>query len=78
MGKEIIIYTTSTCPYCNMLKEFFKQNNVTFKEVNVEDKPEKMQEIVTITGQMGVPQTQIDDQWIVGFDPEKIISTLAA
>ena len=76
MEKNITVYTTAQCPYCTMLKGFLNQNNIPFKEVNVEKDPIMMQKVVKQTGQMGVPQTEIDGKWVIGFDPERIMDTL--
>ncbi|HAM80653.1 glutaredoxin family protein [Ornithinibacillus bavariensis] len=76
MEKNITVYTTTHCPYCTMLKGFLSQKNIPFKEVNVEENPEMMYKIVKQTGQMGVPQTEINDKWVIGFDPESIIAAL--
>ncbi len=76
MEKNITVYTTTQCPYCTMLKGFLSQNNIPFKEVNVEKDPIMMQKIVKQTGQMGVPQTEINGKWVIGFDPEKIMDAL--
>lgn len=73
---SVTVYTTTRCPYCVMLKNFLTQQNVPFKEVNVEMNPEIMQELVRTTGQMGVPQSQVNGKWIVGFDPNGIMTAL--
>lgn len=73
---EVTVYTTTTCPYCVMVKDFLKENNIDFKEVNVETNPVIMQDLVRKTGQMGVPQTEVNGQWIVGFDPMGIMQAL--
>lgn len=72
MSKDITVYTTTQCPYCTMLKRFLSEDNIPFKEVNGENNPEQMEKVVKQTGQMGVPQTEIDGQWVIGFDPESI------
>lgn len=72
----ITIYTTSTCPYCKMAKEFFRENNVKYKEVDVGDDEKGLEEMVKKSGQMGVPVIDIDGKIIVGFDKEKIKKTL--
>ncbi len=64
----ITIYTTSVCPYCDMAKKYFKENNVKFKEINVSLNPKAAQEMVEKSGQMGVPVIDIDGQIIVGFN----------
>ncbi len=69
---NITVYTTSSCPFCVMLKNYFVENNIPFKEINLEKHPEKMDYVVSNTGQMGVPQTEVNGKWIVGFDPARI------
>jgi glutaredoxin len=59
-----------------MLKNFLSEQNIPFNEVNVETKPEIMQQLVKTTGQLGVPQTEVNGQWIVGFDPNNIMLAL--
>lgn len=70
---QITIYTTSTCPYCDMMKNFLKEQGLPFNEVNVQHDPIAANRLVKTTGQMGVPQTEINGQWILGFDPEKVM-----
>ncbi|MBD8069841.1 glutaredoxin family protein [Bacillus sp. PS06] len=70
------VYTTTRCPYCVMLKNFLADQNIPFKEVNVEENPEIMNQLVAKTGQMGVPQTEVNGKWIVGYDPNNIMLAL--
>lgn len=70
---QITVYTTSTCPYCDMMKNFLKEQGLPFNEVNVQHDPIAANRLVKTTGQMGVPQTEINGQWILGFDPEKVM-----
>ncbi len=74
--KNITVYTTTTCPFCVMVKQFLSEQNIPFKEINVERNPETMKKVVEATGQFGVPQTEIDGKWIVGFDPHGIMQAL--
>lgn len=76
MKNNITVYTTTQCPYCTMLKNFLSQNHIPFKEINVEQDPVMMEKVVKRTGQMGVPQTEINGKWVVGFDPEEIMNAL--
>ncbi|PAV28710.1 NrdH-redoxin [Virgibacillus profundi] len=69
---SVTVYTTAQCPYCVMLKNFLSEQNIPFNEVNVNTKPEMMQKLVQTTGQLGVPQTEVNGQWIVGYDPDNI------
>ena len=70
------VYTTSTCPYCTMLTDYLKEQGIPFEEVNVQLDPEAGQRLVATTGQMGVPQTEINGQWVIGFDPNGIQEAL--
>jgi glutaredoxin 3 len=73
---SITVYTTSRCPYCVMLKNFLSSQNILFKEVNVERNPEFINQLVRTTGQMGVPQTEVNGKWVIGFDPDNIMKAL--
>lgn len=75
--KNVTVYTTNSCPFCVMVKNFLNAQNIPFKEVNVEENPQLMYELVNKTGQMGVPQTEIDGEWVVGFDPNSIMRALS-
>ncbi|WP_346200687.1 glutaredoxin domain-containing protein [Caldifermentibacillus hisashii] len=76
MENKITVYTTTHCPYCTMLKNFLTQQNIPFKEVNVEKDPIMMRRLVNQTGQFGVPQTEINGKWIIGYDPQRIMAAL--
>jgi glutaredoxin 3 len=65
---DIIVYTSPTCPYCGMVKEFLSQRGISFEERDVSRNSSYAQELVRSTGQMGVPVTIIDGQIVVGFD----------
>jgi len=73
---EITVYVTSTCPYCEMMKNYLTENNLPFKEVNVEKDLIMATRLVNTTGEMGVPQTEINGEWVLGFDPETVNSLL--
>ncbi len=74
--KKITIYSTPTCVYCNMAKTFFKANNLSFTEYNVATDMEKRKEMIDKTGQMGVPVIDVGGDVVVGFNEEKLKSTL--
>jgi glutaredoxin 3 len=73
---QITVYTTNSCPYCVMMKNFLSNNGLPFKEVNVQQDQVAANRLVAKTGQLGVPQTEINGQWIIGFDPDKVMSLL--
>ncbi|MGC8812153.1 MAG: glutaredoxin family protein [Candidatus Aenigmatarchaeota archaeon] len=74
--KKVKIYTTPTCPYCEMAKTFFRENNVEFEEIDVSSDREAAMEMIEKSGQMGVPVIEIDDKIIVGFDVNAIKKAL--
>ncbi len=76
MDKKVVIYSTPTCHFCQMSKEFFKTHNVDFTDYDVSTDIKKRQEMVEKSGQMGVPVIFIDDEMIVGFDQQRIMSLL--
>jgi glutaredoxin 3 len=69
---KVTIYTTSSCPWCKRTKEFFKANKVKFTEKNVGEDMKAAQEMIKKSGQQGVPVTDIDGKFVVGFDEEKL------
>ena len=68
----INIYSTPSCPYCHMAKDYLKSKNIEFKDFNVAEDQEKAQEMMEKSGQMGVPVIEIDGNIIVGFDKPEI------
>lgn len=69
---QITVYTTNTCPYCVKMKNFLEEEGLSYKEVNVQQDPIAANRLVNTTGQMGVPQTEINGQWVIGFDPQRV------
>lgn len=75
--KEVKIYSTPTCHFCHMAKDFFEDEGVAFTEYNVAEDAEKRAEMMQKTGQMGVPVIEIGDEYVVGFNEPKIKELLA-
>ena len=73
---SVKIYTTSTCSFCKMAKEYFKKNNVKYDEINVEKDPKAAEEMIEKSGQMGVPVIEINGKVIVGFNRSEIEKAL--
>lgn len=73
---KITVYTTSTCPYCVMMTNFLKEKELSFQEINVQHDSIAAERLVKATGQMGVPQTEVNGQWVLGFDPEKVMQLI--
>jgi len=70
------IYSTPSCPYCFTLKMFLKEKNISFEEIDVSKDKAAADEMIKKSGQIGAPVVQIDDQYVVGFDKEKISKLL--
>ena len=69
---EVKIYSTPTCPYCKMAKQFLQENNIEFEDIDVASNQSAAQEMISKSGQMGVPVLEIKGQVVVGFDKAKI------
>ena len=76
MDKTVTIYSTPTCHFCQMTKEFLGEKGIAYTDYNVASDLEKRQEMIQKSGQMGVPVIVIGDELIVGFDKEKLESVL--
>lgn len=78
---KVKVYSTTTCPYCKMLKAYLKEKNVSFEDVLLDEQPEQIQASIDTCGSQGVPCTHIvkDDGSqvsILGFDKQKINEVL--
>ena len=74
---KVKIYTTPSCVYCKMAKDFFRENNVAYEEFDVASDAEKRQEMIEKSGQMGVPVIDIGGELITGFDKAKLKKLLS-
>ena len=72
MDKTVTIDSTPVCHFCHAAKDFFAENNIAFTEHDVAADLEKRQEMIDMTGQMGVPVIRIADDVIIGFDEAKL------
>ncbi|MDD5130031.1 MAG: glutaredoxin family protein [Candidatus Omnitrophica bacterium] len=76
MAKSVKVYSTSTCPWCIRVKQYLKDNNIEFQNLDVSIDQSAANEMMAKTGQMGVPVLDIGGEIIVGFDKERIKSAL--
>ncbi|MDD5505195.1 MAG: glutaredoxin domain-containing protein [Candidatus Omnitrophica bacterium] len=72
MAKSVKIYSTPTCPWCIRAKQFLKENDVEFQNIDVSGDQQAIDELMQKSGQMGVPVLDIEGEIIVGFDRERI------
>ena len=73
---EVVIYSTPTCHFCALSKDYFTKNNVPFTNYDVASDFEKRQEMIDMTGQMGVPVIRIGNDVVIGFDKKKLAELL--
>jgi len=74
--KKVTIYSTPTCHFCHIAKDFFKEKNIAFEDFNVSTDLEKRKEMLERSGQMGVPVIIIDHDLVVGFNKPQIMELL--
>lgn len=74
--QKVEIYSTPTCHFCHMAKDFFKANDISFTEYDVASDLEKRKKMLDLTNQMGVPVIVIDGDWVVGFNKPVIAKKL--
>jgi len=74
--EKVTIYSTPSCHFCHMAKDFFKEKGVEFEDFDVAQDLAKRKEMLDKSGQMGVPVIIIKDQIIVGFNRPRIIELL--
>lgn len=75
---NIKIYSTPSCPYCKLAKDFMAEKKIEFKEIDVAGDPSAANEMVKISGQMGVPVIDIEGQIIVGWNKDAIEEAVSA
>lgn len=73
---KVVVYSTPTCVYCKMAKDYFKEHNVAYEEKDVTMDMDAQEEMIEKSGQMGVPVIAIDGEMIIGFDQKRIAELL--
>lgn len=68
----ITVFTTNTCAYCKMVKQYLTLKGKEFTTVNLDENPEKRQELFEKTGAMTVPITQVGDDFIIGWNRQRL------
>jgi len=68
----IKLYSSPTCPYCIILREFLKRSNIEFEEIDVASNRDAAVEMIAKSGQMGVPVIDIDGTIIIGYNEAAI------
>jgi len=73
---NVKVYSTPTCPYCVKVKVYLDEKGIKYENFDVSSDKAKLEEMLKLSGQMGVPVLDIDGNIVVGFDKEKIDNLL--
>ncbi len=76
MAKKVIVYSTPTCPYCKMTKEYFVKHKVVYQDIDVSADQKAAEEMIQKSGQMGVPVIEVEGKIIIGFDQKRLAELL--
>lgn len=76
MAKNVIVYSTTVCPWCVKVKDFLKQNGIRYEERNAQENPTYAEELSQKSGGYAVPVIDIDGTIIIGFNVPKLKATL--
>ena len=74
--KKVSIYTTPSCVYCKMAKDYFSKHKVQYTELDVASDAKARDLMIQKTGQLGVPVIDIDGKYVVGFDQRRLAELL--
>lgn len=72
MNKRVILFSSSSCPWCSRAKNYLREKGVSVKEIRVDKDPDAAKDLVRMTGQMSVPVLLIGRATVTGFDKAKI------
>lgn len=74
--KRVTVYSGPGCPACGTLKTYLRRNGISFREVDISRDKRAAEKLVRRSGQMAVPQTDINGRLVVGFDQNKLDTLL--
>jgi len=76
--KTLKVFSTPTCPYCHMAKDYLKNKKVSFEDIDVSQDQNQARAMVERSGEMGVPQLWINDEVVIGFNKPVIDQLLGS
>ena len=76
MAKSVTIYSTPTCHFCQEAKAFFAEKGVQYTNYDVSTDAAKREEMIHMTGQLGVPVIVVDNDILIGFNRGKVAAKL--
>jgi len=69
--EQAIIYSTPWCQFCKHVEAYLDEKGYKYEKIDVQANPDKAQEMIDKSGQMGVPVTDIKGEIIIGWDKPK-------
>lgn len=75
--KTVKVFSTQTCPYCFMVKDYLKSKNIPYEDIDVSRDRDQAMKMIEKSGQMGVPQLWIENDVVIGFDTNRINTLLS-
>ena len=69
---KIKVYSTPTCPWCQKAKKYLESKKIAYEDIDVSSNQKAAEEMVEISGQIGVPVIIIDEKVIIGFDSQEM------
>lgn len=75
--KNVIVYSTPTCPYCRQAKAWFAANNIPYQDFDVSTDHNALHDMVEKSGQLGVPVFDVDGEIVIGFDKPRLSDLLS-
>jgi glutaredoxin len=72
----ITVFSTKTCGYCKVVKQYLTTKGKEYQVVDLEDNPEIRQSLFEKTGALTVPITQIGEEYIVGWNRSRFAEVL--
>ncbi len=69
---KVKIFTTPTCPWCKLTKDYLTKNKIEFENIDVTTDQKAVSEMMERSGEMAVPQLWIGNEVVVGFDQKRI------
>jgi glutaredoxin len=74
--KKVEIFSTVTCHFCHLAKDWLTARNIPYVDYNVGEDLAKRKEMMEMTGQLGVPVIKIGDDVMIGFNPDQMAKIL--
>lgn len=72
MQKDVIIYTTPTCPFCKMVRKFLDDNSIEYEEKDISIDKDAQGEVIEKADMMVAPVIDIDGEIIIGYDENEM------